>query len=518
MRRVNLLRAAYTVSLLTLVSRITGLVREVLIARYFGASAWTDAFNVAFRLPNLLRRLFAEGAFSQAFIPILAASRENDSPQDNQRLIDDVATALAWILAGVSLLGVIGAPVLVLMTASGLHPKAFDAATWMARLMFPYAGIISLVALSAGILNTWKHFTVSSLTPALLNLSVIAAAVLLHRVMHPPVYALAVGVVVGGVLQLAVQVPALRRYAVLPRLHLNFVAAWRSPGVRRVVQQMLPASLSVSVAQVSLVINTQIASHLQPGSVSWLAYADRLMEFPTALLGVALGSVLLPSLSRAHAASDSQRYSSLLDWGLRLCLVLALPAAIALGVFATPLVSILFQYGHFNAFDVEQTTRALRAYGLGLLGLIGVKILAPGFYARRDIRTPVKMALVVLVFTQLLNVVFVPRLQHAGLALAISCGALLNAGLLLHGLWRRGSYQAQPGWGGFGARVLAAQLPFAAILGWGALRLPWLHWTGAHASLLRLGAAFALLAAAAAAYFATLAMLGLRPRHFLHRE
>lgn len=515
---MNLLRTAYTVSLMTLVSRITGLAREVLIARYFGATAWTDAFNVAFRLPNLLRRLFAEGAFSQAFIPILAASRENDSAQANQRLIDDVATSLAWILAAVSVVGVIGAPALVLLTASGLHPQAFDAAVWMTRLMFPYAGIISLVALAAGILNTWKHFTVSSLTPALLNLSVIAAAVLLHRVMHPPIHALAVGVMAGGILQLAVQVPALRRYAVLPRLHLNFAAAWRSPGVRRVVQQMLPASLSVSVAQLSLVINTQIASHLRPGSVSWLAYADRLMEFPTALLGVALGSVLLPSLSRAHAAGDPQRYSSLLDWGLRLTLLLALPAAIALGVFATPLIAILFQYGHFNALDTEQTTVALRAYGIGLLGLIGVKILAPGFYARRDIRTPVKMAVVVLVCTQLLNVVFVPRLQHAGLALAISCGALLNAGLLLHGLWRRGNWRAQPGWGGFGARVLLAQMPLALILGWGAWRLPWLHWTGAHAHLLRLASAFGLLGAAAAAYFATLALFGLRPGHFRHQE
>ncbi len=515
---MNLLRAAYTVSLMTLVSRITGLAREVLIARYFGATAWTDAFNVAFRLPNLLRRLFAEGAFSQAFIPILAASRENDSAEDNRRLIDDVATALAWILAGVSVAGMIAAPLLVLLTASGLHPAAFDAAAWMTRLMFPYAGIISLVALSAGILNTWKHFTVSSLTPALLNLSVIAAAVLLHGLMHPPVYALALGVMAGGVVQLAVQVPALRRYAILPRLHLNFLAAWRSPGVRRVVKQMLPASLSVSVAQVSLVINTQIASHLRPGSVSWLAYADRLMEFPTALLGVALGSVLLPSLSRAHAASDARRYSSLLDWGLRLALLLALPAAIALGVFATPLVAILFQYGHFNAADVEQTTRALRCYGVGLLGLVGVKILAPGFYARRDIRTPVKMALVVLVCTQLLNIVFVPRLEHAGLALAISCGALLNASLLLGGLWRRGSYRAQPGWAGFGSRVLLAQVPLTLVLGWGAARLPWLDWPGAHAHLLRLGAAFGLLAAAALAYFATLALLGLRPGHFRHTE
>ena len=515
---VNLLKAAYTVSLLTLVSRITGLLREVLVARYFGASAWTDAFNVAFRLPNLLRRLFAEGAFSQAFIPILAQSRAQDSEAANRKLVDDVATSLAWILAAVSLIGVLLAPVLVFITASGLHPAAFDAAVWMTRLMFPYAGLISLVALSAGILNTWKHFTIPSLTPAVLNLSVITAAILLHRMMHPPIYALAVGVMVGGVLQLALQWPALRRYAVLPRMHLNFLAAWRSPGVKRVIRQMLPASMAVSVAQVSLVINTQIASHLQPGSVSWLAYADRLMEFPTALLGVALGSVLLPSLSRAHAADNPLGYSQLLDWGLRLTLLLALPCAIALGVFAKPLIAILFNYGHFNAFDVGQTTTALRAYGLGLLGLVGVKILAPGFYAKRDVRTPVKLAIIVLVGTQLMNLAFVPWLAHAGLALAISCGALLNAVLLFHGLRKRGSYKPEPGWAAFSAKIALAQIPLALILYWGASHFPWDNWTGPFGHWKRLGMAFGLMAAAATAYFSSLALTGMRPRDFLRRE
>ena len=513
---MNLLKTASTVSLLTLVSRVLGLAREVVVARYFGATAWTDAFNVAFRLPNLLRRLFAEGAFSQAFIPILAQSHAQDSLETQRRLLDDVATALGWILAAVSVVGVLAAPLLVWLTAAGLHPAAFDAAVAMTRLMFPYAGLISMVALSAGILNTWKHFTVPALTPALLNVSIITAALALHHSLHPPVYALAVGVIVGGVLQLAVQWPALRRWALLPRPHLNPVAAWRSPIVRRIVRQMLPASMAVSVAQVSLIINTQIASHLHAGSVSWLSYADRLMEFPTALLGVALGSVLLPSLSRAHADGDTARYSGLLDWGLRLTLMLALPCAVALGVFAEPLMAILFNYGRFNAFDAAQSALALRAYGVGLLGLIGVKILAPGFYAQRDLRTPVKLAIVVLVATQALNLVFVPRLAHAGLALAIACGALLNASLLLHGLLRRGSWRPRPGWGAFAARVLVAQLLPAAILGWGAQHFPWLHWHGP--DLLRLLTAFALMAAAILGYFGALALLGLRPAHFLHRE
>lgn len=515
---MNLFKAASTVSLLTFVSRVFGLLREVLIARYFGASAWTDAFNVAFRLPNLLRRLFAEGAFSQAFIPILAHSRENDSAEDNRRLIDDVATALAWILAAVSLVGVLAAPVLVWLTAAGLHPGAFDAAVTMTRIMFPYAGLISMVALSAGILNTWRHFTVPALTTTLLNVGIIISALTLRHVLHLPVYALAIGVLLGGVLQLAVQAPALKAYAILPRIHLNFLAAWRSPGVRQVVRQMLPASLAVSVAQLSLIINTQIASHLQPGSVSWLTYADRLMEFPTALLGVALGAVLLPSLSRAHANGDAARYSGLLDWGLRLTLLLALPCAVALALFARPLMAILFNYGHFSAVDVNEAAAALRTYGLGLPGLIGVKILAPGFYARRDVRTPVKLAITVLIATQLFNLIFVPRLAHAGLALAISCGALLNTALLFTGLVRRGSYRPGPGWGGFAARVLLAQLPLAAVLAWGAGHYDWTAWGGAHAHLLRLATAFGLMGAAAAAYFATLAALGMRPAHLLQRE
>ncbi|OIQ74713.1 putative peptidoglycan biosynthesis protein MurJ [mine drainage metagenome] len=512
---MNLLKAASTISLLTLSSRITGLLREIMVASYFGASAWTDAFNVAFRLPNLLRRMFAEGAFSQAFVPLLSQTRQTKTPEQTQELIDQVSTALFWILAGISALGVLLAPVLVWLTASGLHPAAFDAAVWMTRLMFPYAGLISLVALSAGILNTWKHFAIPAVTPALLNLAVIGAAIALHRLVHPPIYALAIGVMIGGVLQLAVQWPALRKYAVIPRFRLSFLKAWRSEGVHRVVKQMLPASLSVSVAQVSIVINTQIASHLHPGSVSWLAYADRLMEFPTALLGVALGSVLLPSLSRACATDDTAKYSTLLDWGLRLTLLLALPSAVALLLFAQPLVSMLFNYGRFDHADVLATTSALRAYGIGLIGLIGVKILAPGFYARQDLRTPVKMALIVLVATQLMNLLFVPWLGHAGLALAISLGALLNASLLFWGLRRRDMFQPQPGWARYAGKVLLAQLPLAALLAWGAMTLPW---SRVHGDLARLGMGLGLLGSGAILYFVSLRLLGFRLRQFMHSE
>jgi len=512
---VNLLKAASTISLLTLTSRITGLLREILVATFFGASGWTDAFNVAFRLPNLLRRMFAEGAFSQAFVPLLSQTKQTKSPEQTRELVDQVATALLWILVAISAAGVLLAPVLVWLTASGLHPQAFDAAVWMTRLMFPYAALISLVALSAGILNTWKHFAVPAVSPALLNLAIIGAALTLHKLVDPPVYALAIGVMLGGVAQLAVQWPALRRYALVPRFRLSFIRAWRSEGVRRVVQQMLPASLSVSVAQVSIVINTQIASHLAPGSVSWLAYADRLMEFPTAILGVALGSVLLPSLSRAVASEDAVKYSTLLDWGLRLTLLLALPSAVALLIFSQPLVSMLYNYGRFDHTDVLATSSALRAYGIGLIALIGIKILAPGFYARQDLRTPVKIALVVLVCTQLMNLLFVPWLGHAGLALAISLGALLNASLLFRGLRRRRMFQPQPGWARFAAKVALAQIPLGALLLWGAVALPW---DRAQGDAQRLGVGLSLLAASALVYFATLRVLGFRLRQFIHSE
>lgn len=515
---MNLLKAASTVSLLTLASRVTGLIREQLIAATFGASAATDAFNVAFRIPNLLRRLFAEGAFSQAFVPILAASRETEGDEVTHRLIDAVATVLVWALLATCVAGVIAAPVLVWLLASGL--ERFDHAVTMTRLMFPYIGFMSLVALAAGILNTWKRFAVPALTPVLLNLAVIAAAWFgvpwFQSLGVQPIYALAVGVMAGGVLQLSVQVPALARLALLPRIGLaprSILAAWRHPGVHRVLRQMAPALLGVSVAQISLLINTQIASHVGTGAVSWLTYADRLMEFPTALLGVALGVVLLPQLSAAQARGDDAHYAGLLDWGLRLVLLLALPCAVALLLFAKPLVAVLYHYGAFSARDVGQTVTALMGYGVGLMGLVGVKILAPGFYARQDIRTPVKIAVVVLIAVQAMNLVFVPWLGHAGLALSIGLGALVNAAWLFAGLRKRGLYRPSPGWGGFALRVLLATAALGALLWWADRRIDWLGSAG----FVRAGWVAAVLGAAAAVYFGVLLACGLRPRQFMRR-
>ncbi|MES2956538.1 MAG: murein biosynthesis integral membrane protein MurJ [Pseudomonadota bacterium] len=515
---MNLLKAASTVSLLTLASRITGLVRELLVAASFGASAATDAFNVAFRIPNLLRRLFAEGAFAQAFVPILAGTRTREGDEATRVLIDAVATVLAWALLLTCAVGVLAAPVIVWVMASGL--ARFDDAVLMTRWMFPYIGCMSLVALAAGILNTWKRFAVPAATPVLLNLAVIAAAwwgVPLFRSWGiEPVYALAAGVMIGGVLQLAAQLPALARIGCFPRIGLAPAAlrrAWHHPGVHRVLKQMAPALLGVSVAQISLVINTQIASHVGVGAVSWLTFADRLMEFPTALLGVALGVVLLPQLSASLAGEDGTRYAGLLDWGLRMVVLLALPCAAALLVFPEPLVAVLYHYGAFSPRDVAQTVLALRGYGVGLIGLVAVKVLAPGFYARQNIRTPVLIAVAVLLATQAMNLIFVPWLGHAGLALSIGLGALLNAVCLLIGLRYVGAYVPAPGWMAFLARVLVATAALTAALAWAAWRFDWIGLAAQWG--LRIALMAAVLTGAALLYFGLLAVLGLRPRQFM---
>jgi putative peptidoglycan lipid II flippase len=521
---VSLFKAASTVSLLTLVSRITGLVRELLIASTFGASAMTDAFNVAFRIPNLFRRLFAEGAFSQAFVPVLAASKAQHGEAETKLLIDRVATLLTWALLLTCVVGVAAAPVLVWAMASGLKQEArgFETAVFMTRWMFPYIGFMSLVALSSGVLNTWRRFAVPAATPVLLNVAMIAAAWLgapwfkAHGI--EPVYALGVGVMVGGVLQLAVQVPALLKLGLMPKISFNWAvvkAAWAEPATKNIAKLMIPALLGVSVAQISLLINTQIASHLTPGSVSWLTYADRLMEFPTAMLGVAIGVVLMPQLAAAKAANDPVKYSAMLDWGLRIVVLLAVPCAVALLTFAQPLVATLYHYGAFTGRDVNQTTAALMGYGVGLLGLVAIKVLAPGFYASQDIRTPVRIAIVVLVITQLLNFALVPFFQHAGLALAIGLGALVNSLWLLLGLMQRGSYKPESGWGVFLAQVGGASALLASFLLWAAERVDWLALRAA--SLQRIGLLAAVLLASSAIYFVALWASGLKLRKLVRR-
>lgn len=514
---MNLLRAAARISGLTMISRVTGLVRDLLIARVFGAGAEMDAFTVAFRIPNLLRRLFAEGAFAQAFVPIFAEVKVREGSDRTRVLLTHVASALFWILLTVSILGVVGAPLLVTAIASGFRDTAtFDLATLLTRWMFPYIFFMSLIACAGGVLNAYGRFGVPAFTPVLLNLSMITLTVLLGRQLHPPILVLGVAVLLGGFLQLAIQLPPLARLGMLPRI-VGLRAALADAGVRRVLRQMLPAVFAVSIAQLSLIINTNIASHLATGSNSWLYYADRLMEFPTALLGVAIGTVLLPTLSTAHAAGDSDHYAKLIDWGLRLTCLLALPAALGLAILADGLVAALFQGGRFSAFDVAQSAAALRGYSAGLLGLIGVKILAPGFYARQDIRTPVKIGVLVLIVTQIANLFLVPWLAHAALAWSISIGALFNCALLLGGLVRRGIYAPGAHWRTFGARLVLALAGLAASLLWIEAHFSYAQFAPVGALARAQWLAIAV-GAGAAVYAALLWLLGFRPRDFFLRS
>ena len=524
LRLVSLFKSASVVSLLTLVSRVTGLARELLIASTFGASALTDAFNVAFRIPNLFRRFFAEGAFSQAFVPVLAATKAQHGEAATQLLIDRAATVLAWVLLVISVLGVLGAPALVWAMASGLQhtPRGFEVAVVMTRWMFPYIAFMSLVALAAGVLNTWRRFAVPAATPVLLNLCMIGAAWLgapwLKALGLEPIYALAGGVLLGGVLQLTVQLLALKKLGLTPRIGVRWSAlrsAWADPGTKSILKLMGPALLGVSVAHLSMLINTQIASHLAPGSVSWITYADRLMEFPTALLGVAMGVVLMPQLAAARAAGDSAKYSAMLDWGLRLVVLLALPCAVALVAFAKPLVAVLYHYGAMTEHDVQQITYALMGWGVGLIGIVAIKVLAPGYYASQDTKTPVRVAMAVLLITQLLNIALVPVFRHAALTLSIGLGAMINALWLLLGLLKRGSYQPEPGWRGFAWRVTGACLVLLAFLLWANSAFAWVQLRSD--SITRIGLLTMVLLASAVLYFAALWATGLKLRQFLRR-
>jgi putative peptidoglycan lipid II flippase len=516
---MNLLKTLASISSMTLLSRITGLLRESLFARAFGAGAYTDAFIVAFRLPNLLRRLFAEGAFSQAFVPILAEFKNTKGEDATKHLADHVGTILVWSTVLVSAIGIVGAPLLIYMIASGLRatPAAQQAAVWMTQLMFPYIAFMSFVALAGGILNTWREFKIPAFTPVLLNLCLIAATLFLAPHLEQPIYAQAIGVFVGGILQMALQVPPLVRIGMLPHIRLNPAISWRDEGVRRILKKMGPAVFAVSAAQISLLINTSIASSLREGSVSWLTYADRLMEFPTAMLGVALGTILLPSLAKANTDADHVEYSALLDWGLRLTFLLAVPAAVGLATLAEPLISVLFHYGKFDDTAAVESAKPLIAYSAGLLGIILVKTLAPAFYAKQDIRTPVRIAVGVLAATQVMNVIFVygMGLEVSGLALSIGLGACINAGFLYAGLRQRGIYEPKPGWWMFYLKLAIAAGIMGAAAWYGAQQVPWLAMRS-H-MVMRVGALLGLVAGCAVLYFAVLLALGFRLRDFKRR-
>jgi len=509
---MNLLKSLAAVSSMTLFSRVLGFARDAIVARVFGAGMATDAFFVAFKLPNLLRRIFAEGAFSQAFVPILAEYKSKQGEDATRVFVAYVSGLLTLVLAIVTIAGMLATPWVIMVTAPGFADTAdkFALTTQLLKITFPYILLISLASLVGAILNTWNRFSVPAFAPTLLNVSMIGFALFAAPLFHPPVLALAWAVTVGGVLQLFYQLPHLKKIGmlVLPRISL------RDEGSLRVVKQMGPAILGVSVSQISLIINTIFASFLVSGSVSWMYYADRLMEFPSGVLGVALGTILLPSLSRSFASGNHDEYCRLMDWGLRLCFLLALPSAVALGILAKPLTVSLFQYGKFSAFDALMTQRALVAYSVGLMGLIVVKVLAPGFYSRQDIKTPVKIAIVTLIVTQLMNLAFIGPLKHAGLALSIGLAACLNASLLYWQLRKQQIFTPQPGWQRFLLRLVVAVIVMAAaLLGVLSVMPEWSQGTMAW-RLLRL---MAVVAVGAIAYFATLALLGFKVKEFARR-
>jgi len=515
-----LFKSTLTVGGMTLLSRVLGLLRDIVVARLFGAGTGADAFFVAFRIPNFLRRLFAEGAFSQAFVPVLSEYKTQREPAEVRVLLDHVSGALGLVLFVITLVGVVAAPLLITVFAPGFlgDQGKYDLTVAMVRITFPYILFISLTALAGGVLNSYGRFAVPAFTPVLLNLSLIAAAVWLAPRMDEPVMALAWGVFVAGITQLLFQLPFLARLHLLPRPRLRLSRQARHEGVQRIGRLMLPAIFGSSIVQINLLFDTLIASFLVTGSVSWLYYSDRLVEFPLGVFGIALATVILPALSRQHAQASDEDYARTMDWALRLVVLIGLPAALGLMLLAAPLLTTIFQYGEFGAEDVSMAAASLMAYALGLPGFILVKVLATGFYARQDTRTPVRIGVIAMLANMVMNVLFVvPWLwldkaaPHAGLALATSLSAFLNAGLLFRGLYRQDIIRPQPGWGRFVLCVLLACLLMGLFLYWGRGDVSgWQQWSAGGRMLQTL----LWVGGGGLVYFAVLWMLGLRPTQF----
>lgn len=504
----HLLKSTLNVSSMTLVSRMLGFVRDVVIARMFGAGMGADAFFVAFKIPNFLRRLFAEGGFSQAFVPVLSEYKSQRGHAEVQELVDRVTGSLGLVLLAVTAIGVFAAPVLVMVFAPGFinATEKFELTAQLLRITFPYLLFVALTALAGSILNTYGRFGVPAFTPVFLNLAMIGCALWLAPVMDEPVMALAWGVFIAGVIQLLFQLPFLYRLRLLPRPRRGR----GNEGVQRIGKLMLPAIFGSSVVQINLLFDTLIASFLVTGSVSWLYYSDRLVEFPLGIFGIALATVVLPSLSRNHAEASAEVFSGTLDWALRWVMLVGIPATAGLLVLAGPMLATLFQYGEFTVHDVTMAARSLMAYSLGLLGFILVKVLATGFYARQNTKTPVKIGIVAMVANMVMNVLFVFPLAHAGLALATSLAAFLNAGLLYYYLRKDQSYRPLAGWGVFILRVLIATAAMTGVLIWGSGELEqWFAWSWRARSL----SLSIWIAVGAAVFFASLWLSGMRWRH-----
>lgn len=518
-KSARLLRSSGVVSSMTMLSRVMGLLRDIVFARVIGADAMADAFFVAFKIPNFFRRLFAEGAFAQAFVPVLAEYRESGSQAAVKALVDRVAGCLGSVLIAVTILVVIASPLMTAIFAFGFwldYPDKFSAASGMLRITFPYLMLISLTGLAGAILNSYDRFAIPALTPVLLNISIITAAVFVSPWFEMPVYGLAWGVLVAGVLQLLFQLPFLARIHMVP----SPVVDWRDDGVKKVLRLMAPAIFGVSVSQINLLLDTVIASFLPTGSISWLYYSDRLSELPLGVFGVAIATVILPSLSRQHTAASADKFNATMDWALRMILIIAIPAALALIILAEPILLTLFYYGEvITVRDMSMSTLSLRAYAIGLVAFMLIKVLAPGYFARQDMKTPVRIGVIALVSNMLLNLVLAVPLHlywgvgHVGLALATSLSATLNAALLFSGLKKQSVYTPRPGWKRFLVGLLIANVAMCLSLygltsvldGW----TQWLWWQRASwmALICSLGVVV---------YLLVLVMSGFRLSHLKH--
>ena len=513
---MSLSRSGGVVGAMTLISRVLGFVRDQTLAVAFGAGPAMDVFLVAFKIPNFLRRLFGEGAFAQAFVPVFAEYRETRSREALVELAAHVSGTFTVVLLVVSTAGVALAPFLVMLFAPGFSddPERYALAVRMLRITFPYLFFVCLIAYAGAMLNTFGRFAVPSFTPVLLNLSMIAAALFLAPRLEVPIVALAWGVLGAGVLQLALQLPFLARLGLLPR------PRWgrRHEGVRRIARLMAPAVLGSSVAQINLLLDTVIASFLAAGSLSWLYYGDRLMEFPLGLLGVTLGTVILPRLSRGHALESDADFRATLDWALRLVLVLGLPAAFGLALLAGPLVATLFGYGEFSAADTRMTSLSLIAYAAGLPAFLAIKVLAPAFFARQDTKTPVRIGITALVSNMAYNLLLVVPMvhfgfdaPHVGLALATTLSAWQQAITLYVTLVRRGIYRAPDALRTFAWRTLPALVAMGVVLfalGRADLHPGWHVLDAGGRGLALLGT----IAAGTLAWVVALVLSGVRPR------
>lgn len=467
-KRGGLLRSGLVVSAMTMISRVLGLARDIVFAHLIGAQSGADAFFVAFKIPNFLRRLFAEGAFAQAFVPVLSEYREKGSQEAVQQLINRVCGCLGFTLLLLTLLVVIGAPVVTTVFAPGFwnDPDKFDLAQQMLRITFPYLLLISLTGFAGAILNSYDRFAVPAFTPVLLNVCLIGAAIVISPYFDPPALALAWGVLVAGVVQLVFQVPFLWRMGLLPKPTVDF----KDEGVKRVLLLMAPAIFGVSVSQINLLLDTVLASFLPTGSIAWLYYSDRLVELPLGTIAIAIGTVILPSLSRQHVVADKNQFSATMDWALRWILLIGLPSAAALCVLAQPILSTLFEYGKTASRDIAMSSLSLQAYSLGLLAFMLIKVLAPGYFSRQDMKTPVRIGIIAMLANMVLNILFVVpfhflwQIGHVGLALATSCSAFLNAFLLLKGLRKNAVYTPLSGWSGYVLRLLIANVAMVLVV------------------------------------------------------